>query len=88
LFRAKFLVPKGLNKIIGGEWHKSNNPDFLWTPPINTKALTQADHYLKAAPLWNGLAPLSKSLKYYGAHNAKSGVPLAKIVESLVRLAQ
>jgi len=32
------------NKIIGGEWYTNKHPDFLWTPPIGTKALSTVDH--------------------------------------------
>jgi hypothetical protein len=27
-------------KIIGGEWYSNKHPDFLWTPPVGTKAMT------------------------------------------------
>ena len=74
------------NEIIGGEWYKNTHPDFLWTPPIGTKALTYADYYLLGVPNWDGKSALPKRWKDLAHQSARRGQPLAKIVESLIEL--
>jgi hypothetical protein len=87
--RAFYLYDLELDtnmKIIGGEWYKNTHPDFLWTPPKNTRAITSSDYYILSERNWDGRAPLSKRWKDLANSAARSGQPLAKIVESLIEL--
>ena len=87
--RAFYLYDLELDSdknIIGGEWYKNTHPDFLWTPPKNTRAITNGDYYILSERNWDGRAPLSKRWKDLAQKTAKSGQPLAKIVESLIEL--
>lgn len=74
------------NEIIGGEWYRNTHPDFLWTPPVGTRAITYADYYLLGAPNWDGKNALPSRWRELGIKSAKRGQPLAKVVESLIEL--
>lgn len=74
------------NKIIGGEWYRNTHPDFLWTPPQGTRAITYADYYLLSAPNWDGKKALPANWRDLAMKSAAQGQPLAKIVESLIEL--
>lgn len=74
------------NEIIGGEWYRNTHPDFLWTPPLGTRAITYADYYLLGVPNWDGKSALPDRWKDLAVKSAGRGQPLAKIVESLIEL--
>ncbi len=74
--------------IIGGEWYQNYHPDFMWTPPAGTKALTFMDYELLGSPLWDGKKPLPKRWIEGAKFMANSGTPLAKIVESLIQISR
>jgi hypothetical protein len=67
--------------IIGGEWYTNEHPDFLWTPPANTRVASLGDRLTQGS--WNGLAPLPKEWTRAAVGAAQYGQPLAKIVETL-----
>jgi len=72
-----------VGKIIGGEWYTNKHPDFLWTAPPNTRALTSYDHL--ASGQWQRNQPLPDSWKYAARQSAQTdGAPLAAIVENLI----
>lgn len=75
------------NNIIGGEWYRNAHPDFLWTPPKDTRALTYGDYYLLGQPNWDGKQEISSQWSEMANVMAqRTGAPLAKIVESLIEL--
>jgi hypothetical protein len=76
------------DNIVGGEWHSSVHPDFLWLPEKGARALSQGDQWLLSQndssewdlrgpipPLWKKAAKVSSSVEQ----------PLARILESLLR---
>lgn len=86
---AYYMYDLELNEqgeIIGGEWYRNTHPDFLWTPPIGTRAITYSDYYLLGAPNWSGKDALPNRWKELADQSAARGQPLAKIVESLIEL--
>jgi hypothetical protein len=88
---AYYMYDLELNEkgeIIGGEWYHNNHPDFLWSAPLGTRALTSADHYILSQKNWDGKSPLSKQWKELAVQSATQGQPLAKIVESLIELSR
>lgn len=72
--------------IVGGEWYQNKHPDFLWLPVKGSRALTPYDYSLLATPLWNGEKPLETTWANGAQRMARRGVPLAKIIESLIEL--
>jgi len=82
----------GRGTIIGGEWYSNKHPDFLWTPPKNTRALTDLDKQIISA-IGNGRRDLewgeNDDLPAIWATNApkasKEGEPLGLIVEGLIK---
>ena len=73
-------------KIIGGEWYTGRrHPDFLWTPPPGTRAVTTADAF--ATSSWSPNRPIPDSWRKAAWRASESSQPLAKIVEALIRLA-
>ncbi|HEX7841428.1 MAG TPA: hypothetical protein VF469_28340 [Kofleriaceae bacterium] len=73
-------------RIIGGEWFTGKcHPDFLWTPPPNARAISLAEP--EATGTWEAGQALPQSWRSAGVSAASDGMPLAKIVEALVRLA-
>lgn len=81
----------GRGKIIGGEWYSNKHPDFLWTPPKSTRALTQLDKQIENA-IRSGRQDLKwqsgDALPAIWASNAplmsQKGEPLGLIVEGLI----
>lgn len=74
------------DRIIGGEWFTGkSHPDFLWTPPLNTRAISPAEPM--ATGTWDAGQALPKSWRSAGVSAASDGMPLAKIVEGLIRFA-
>lgn len=74
------------NRIIGGEWFTGKgHPDFLWTPPPRTRAMSPAEPM--ATGTWATGHALPSSWRSAGVSAARDGMPLAKIVEALIRRA-
>jgi hypothetical protein len=73
-------------KIIGGEWFTGKaHPDFLWTPPPGARAISPAE--AMATGTWEPGQALPDSWRRAGTSAAGRGMPLAKIVEALIGLA-
>jgi hypothetical protein len=72
-------------RIIGGEWYKNAHPDFLWTPPPGARALTPADYFARGE--WDPAQPLPALWRRAAFRASPSMLPLAKIVERLIELA-
>ena len=87
--------------IIGGEWYLNRHPDFLWTPPKRTKAMSMYDDYLEgewdparqAFPKeWARFAPQIKEIDSRGQVNyytgaSERGQPFGKAVRALFKYA-
>ncbi len=71
--------------VVGGEWYQNAHPDFLWTPPPGARALTPAEPL--ATGRWAAPAPLPASWRRAAASVSPSSLPLAKIVDQLIQLA-
>jgi len=71
--------------LTGGEWYQNAHPDFLWTPPPGARALTPADSY--ATGNWTPHTPLPQSWRRAAWQVSPYQMPLAVIVEALIRLA-
>jgi hypothetical protein len=73
-------------RIIGGEWFTGkDHPDFLWTPPPGARAISPAE--AMATGTWEPGQALPDSWRRAGTSAAGRGMPLAKIVEALIGLA-
>jgi hypothetical protein len=72
-------------KIVGGEWYMNRHPDFLWTPPKRARAVTPADALAKGR--WDLAAKLPSAWRRAAVQSSASGLPLAKIVEQLIKAA-
>ena len=72
--------------IIGGEWLHQAHPDFLWTPPPQSRALTDADR--QASGAWSIPGPLPQSWQSAARLASMNQQPLAKIVEALIAAAR
>lgn len=75
-------------EIIGGEWYNNTHPDFLWTPTQDSKALSHGDFAILSEPLLDGKTAIPNSWKRYLQIAAQSGQPLAKIIDSLIKLSR
>ena len=79
-------------KILGGEWYSKAHPDFLWTPAKNAKAGTSVDEYVNGKLSENGVPKNWKrwATNYNGQGYGLSdhGIPIAKVVEGLIRLSR
>jgi hypothetical protein len=75
-------------KIIGGEWYSNFHPDFLWTPLPHSRILTRYDRELVED--WDGNSPLPSkwSLQAIKSASAQQSLPLARIVETLIKRAR
>jgi len=72
-------------KILGGEWYQNTHPDFLWTPPPGARIRTPGD--TAATGSWGAPAPMPVAWQRAAQRMSGSRLPLAKIVEELIRLA-
>lgn len=75
-------------EIIGGEWYQNAHPDFLWTPPFESRAISIGDYFLLGENNWDGRQALSEKWKSNGIKAARRGQPLSKLVESLIQLSR
>ncbi|HEX3480039.1 MAG TPA: hypothetical protein VHT91_33700 [Kofleriaceae bacterium] len=74
------------DRIIGGEWFTGKcHPDFLWTPAPDARAISPAEPM--ATGTWEPDQALPDSWRRAGMSAATQGMPLAKIVEALIRIA-
>jgi len=72
-------------KIVGGEWYLNRHPDFLWTPAKKARAVTPADASAKGG--WTLTSRLPASWRRAAVQVSANGLPLAKIVERLIKAA-
>ena len=78
-------------EIIGGEWYSNKHPDFLWTPEKNARPQTNLDKTLTTVSMTTEYTPeeFKKAALYsssYVSSPSSNGIPLAKVVEELIRL--
>lgn len=72
--------------IIGGEWYQNAHPDFLWTAPANSRAVSTFDR--QATGEWDTDQVIPATWRAAAKASAQSqGAPLAVIVEHLIRFA-
>ncbi|MCM2322219.1 MAG: hypothetical protein NDJ90_03050 [Oligoflexia bacterium] len=69
-------------KIVGGEWYSEVRPDFVWVPPVGTRAVSIGDSQLKT-PSWNGTVALPRDWSETARWTSRYAQPLAAIVETL-----
>ncbi len=73
--------------IQGGEWYQNPHPDFLWTPPTTTRAISNGDSWARGN--WDAGEPLPSTWKAPAQFaSSRSSLPLAKVVESLINLSR
>jgi len=70
--------------VIGGEWYTNVHPDFLWSPPLNTPAISSGDSYLKTP--WDPAQPIPVDWTEGARVASRRGAPLAAVVRQLVSL--
>ncbi len=87
---ARYLYTLELDstgKIIGGEWHQNAHPDFLWTPPPGTRAVSYSEP-TGTQPVWDGKTAVPSAWQTAARTASVYGEPLANVVESLVKLSR
>ena len=73
--------------IRGGEWYQNKHPDFLWTPPVGTRAISSADSW--ASGNWNAGTVFPSAWRNAAQYaSSRNGLPLAKVVESLINFSR
>ena len=78
-------------KIVGGEWHNSVHPDFLWATASGKTARSQGDLYLDGAgdrSRWDGMSTLPAAWRQVAPATSKLGQPLERVVSALVMLSR
>jgi len=70
--------------ILDGEWYTRVHPDFIWLPAKEAKAQTWGDRFVRGE--WNGKEALPWSWRKGGQYDARSGIPLGRLVYTLVEL--
>lgn len=74
--------------IVGGEWYNNAHPDFLWVPLKGTSAVSYGDALVSLDSFWDGQKYLESRWSKAARQSAKYGMPLAKMVKSLIQLSQ
>lgn len=72
-----------LGDITGGEWYNNKHPDFLWTPPPEVFAESPGE--AAASGDWQDGEAIPEAWRAAARRTSAHGIPLAKIVEELVR---
>jgi len=75
----------GEGTILGGEWYLNRHPDFLWTPPPGARARTPSDQF--ATGSFSPREAMPEAWRKAAWRAAANGMPLARIVEQLIQLA-
>lgn len=82
-------------KIIGGEWYSNKHPDFLWTPPVGTKAYTALEKNRRYRRTIENFSwdPASENFPqglfpYAEYASGKEASPLGKVVRDLFNYAK
>jgi hypothetical protein len=81
----------GDGNIVGGEWHTSVHPDFLWLPARGTSVSTVGDSWLVRSgdgATWDGHSPMAASWMAAAKISSRSEQPLARVVSRLFEMAQ
>lgn len=72
--------------ILGGEWYQNIHPDFLWTAPTTSRAVSSFDR--QATGEWDPDQVIPATWRAAAKASAQAqGSPLAVIVEHLIRFA-
>lgn len=77
------------DNIVGGEWHSSKHPDFLWVPIAGSKAKSIGDEWLFRSgdrSFWDEGKPLPEPWVQAARFSIQRDQPLANIVERLIDL--
>lgn len=78
-------------EIVGGEWHSSIHPDFLWLPVRGGKARSDGDRQLEASGdyhTWSGREPLPAAWRRAASVSMRREQPLGRIVERLLAISR
>jgi hypothetical protein len=75
------------NNIIGGEWYSNFHPDFLWNPPVKSRAMAAVEKAALEPVNWDGQSPISSTIHNMAVKASSRGEPLAVVVERLVQMA-
>lgn len=68
--------------IVGGEWYSKSRPDFLWTFPTGSKAVSRED--LNIVENWDVNFPLPENFAIQAQAASQRGVVLSKIANALL----
>jgi hypothetical protein len=74
-------------KILGGEWHTKEHPDFLWTPSQDERAVSVGDYAIANAK-WDTSKAVPAIYKVAASRASAHGQPLAAVVEGLLSLSK
>lgn len=78
-------------RVVGGEWHRQNHPDFLWIPVAESRAISAGDALLdrqRDRGQWSGSGAIPEAWSAAAVYASRQGQPLARVVEVLVDLSQ
>ncbi|MGZ5278420.1 MAG: hypothetical protein ACXWC9_00660 [Pseudobdellovibrionaceae bacterium] len=70
-------------QIIGGEWHQTSHPDFIWTPLEKAQPISAFDIYLKDS--WDGEAAIPATWQTVSAQASPRGIILNKVVQAVLK---
>jgi hypothetical protein len=73
--------------ILGGEWYSNFHPDFMWTPPLGSRALSNPEKKRQKPLVWSGKGAVSDAVHKAAQSASSRGQPVAVVVERLVKLA-
>lgn len=79
------------DRIVGGEWHSLDHPDFLWVPSSDARPLSEGDLLLdrrRDRNVWTGREPVPADWRDAAIAGSHREQPLARIVERLFQLSR
>jgi hypothetical protein len=91
---ARYLYDLELDaagRVIGGEWYTNVHPDFVWNPVFGARPYTIGDRQIdRIDPQsgWSGDRSVPDSWRPGAVSASRQGMPLAKVVETLVALSR
>lgn len=69
-------------KVVGGEWHQENHPDFLWVPVVDATVSSIGESYFQGE--WNISDQLPQSWVVPARVAAQKGQPAARILKAIL----